>query len=494
MADNLSTYEGRQAARDAGNYVGQNDDGSFYAEPGHPGGEANAGVGAGGGGGGGGGSSGSGDLSGYVAAMQASSGFSIKQLEEQKREFDQTLEWQKQQWREQGLPELAIKQRAQDLEEAKFGELQRAALVSETLQTRAQDLQEKVQTGQLDIAKAKQQLDEIVQKGQLGVSQGQLGLDTLKTAASLSGPENWIQASNFARGVQGNPNLQGFVGQLLSGQSTATLGGPQAGMQMSAPLSMGGMAAGMGVPQQPAFAVQPGQGGVTPLPQVGPNAGQPMTPEQMQAAMMQRQQQMQQQVAGQQAFYPGAAGQQPVQQPLGGAGAPADNWADIQARYQAYQQQMQGQQAAMQQANPAASATAAPAGFYTTIANGQQVYTPTTGQGGAAAAPQAQQAASPQWATQDDVAKMFGRPTGQTAQASGWGGDTSQAQNSMYKLFQQGGQALGPQALEGLTSTERKMMEGGGAAMGADVAGFEEQYQRSRIGQQSAKPKTFSGM
>src|SRR5262249_13797557 len=142
---------------------------------------------------------GSPDLSAYVAAMQASSGFSIKQLEEQKREFDATLDWQKQQRQQQGLPEFAIQQRAQDLEEAKFGELQRSALVSEGLQQQAQDLQKQVQLGQLSISQAQEQLQEYVQKGQLaiaqqnqalqekvqmgqlGVSQGQLGLDTLKT-------------------------------------------------------------------------------------------------------------------------------------------------------------------------------------------------------------------------------------------------------------------------------------------------------------------------
>jgi hypothetical protein len=203
------------------------------------------------------------DLSGYVAAMQASSGLSIKQLEEQKREFDANLEWQKQQWREQGLPELAIKQRAQDLEEAKFKELTDQAHFTQNLQTRQQDLTEKVQLGQLSVAQAQQQLAQEIQTGQLRVQQGQLGLDTLKTAASLSGPENWIQASNFNRGVAANAMLPGFVSDLLSGRSTATMAGVAPGAQMSAPQTLQGIAA-----QQGAAPVAAAVPAVAPAPQV----------------------------------------------------------------------------------------------------------------------------------------------------------------------------------------------------------------------------------
>ena len=76
-----------------------------------------------------------------------------------------------------------------------------------------------------------------------------LGLDVLKTQASLSGPSNWIQAANFSRGVGGS-GLPGFVQQLLSGQNTGVLGGPQPGMQQSSPLSFNTMAQGYGMQPQ----------------------------------------------------------------------------------------------------------------------------------------------------------------------------------------------------------------------------------------------------
>lgn len=516
MAD-LSTYEGRQAARDAGNWVGKDDSGNIVSEPGHPGGQANLTTG----GNPGSPSNNSGDpsLSGYVAAMAASSGFSIKQLEEQKREFDATLEWQKQQWREQGLPELAIKQRAQDLEDQKFAELQRSALVSEQLQTRAADLDEKIKTGQLSLAQAKQAFDEEMGRGQLGVSQGQLGLDTLKTAASLSGPENWIQASNFARGVQGNPNLSGFVSQLMSGQSTATMGGPQPGAQMSNPLSMGGMAAGLTGQPQPGQQPQWQQG--TPYAPGTRDPNAPQQPYQPGAAQPYLQQMGPQTLptapmANPQWAQPGAisadssriqqyqvqpGGVQPVPMPaVNGTMTPEQ----IQQRMLEAQQRFQVQPGGVQPVPmPTVNTGAPPAGFWTTIAGGQKVFTPSApgAVGGAAAQPAAggttRPGAMPQgdqrWtgATGADVARMFGRPDTQPA---GWGGDTTAAQSQMRKLFAQGGQALGPQQMEGLTETERKMMEGGGAALGADVEGFKEQYARSRIGQSASKPGSFSGM
>jgi hypothetical protein len=63
--------------------------------------------------------------------------------------------------------------------------------------------------------------------------------------------------------------------------------------------------------------------------------------------------------------------------------------------------------------------------------------------------------------------------------------NVDQAQQKLYNVYQQGGQALGPQALEGLTSSEMSMFTGGGETLGADVPGFLEQYKRSRIGQSS---------
>src|SRR5437870_520311 len=70
-----------------------------------------------------------------------------------------------------------------------------------------------------------------------GAGQTQLGLATRKTAATLTGPAEWIRATNYARGVQ-QTNLPDFINRLLTGQGTAALGGPAPGTSMSSPQSM----------------------------------------------------------------------------------------------------------------------------------------------------------------------------------------------------------------------------------------------------------------
>src|SRR5437879_4244364 len=176
-----------------------------------------------------------------VAKMRAgiieSSGLSIKQLNEQMRQFDAQLDWQKQMWQQQGLPQLAIQQRAADLEQQKFEQLAAQA-------TRQQNWVEQIGTRQAALAEKAQADANAIAQGQLGVAQGQLGLgqsqlglDTLKTAATLTGPADWIRATNYARGVQ-QTNLPDFINRLLTGQGTAALGGPAPGTSMSSPQSM----------------------------------------------------------------------------------------------------------------------------------------------------------------------------------------------------------------------------------------------------------------
>jgi hypothetical protein len=181
------------------------------------------------------------DLSAIRAGLQASSGLSIKQLDEQMREFDAQLDWQKQMWAQQGLPQLAIQQRAADLEQKKFEQL--TAQVA-----RQQDFTEEIGRRQAALAEKAQTDANAIAQGQLGVSQGQLGLgqsqlglDTLKTAASLTGPESWVRAANYARGVA-QTNLPEFINRLLTGQSTNVLGGPAPGATMSAPNTLTGLA------------------------------------------------------------------------------------------------------------------------------------------------------------------------------------------------------------------------------------------------------------
>ena len=66
--------------------------------------------------------------------------------------------------------------------------------------------------------------------------------------------------------------------------------------------------------------------------------------------------------------------------------------------------------------------------------------------------------------------------------------DVDAAAAKLREVYSKGGASFGPQQLEGLTPTELEMFKGGGGAVGADVPGFLAQYERSRIGQQSAMP------
>jgi hypothetical protein len=76
----------------------------------------------------------------------------------------------------------------------------------------------------------------------------------------------------------------------------------------------------------------------------------------------------------------------------------------------------------------------------------------------------------------------------QAWQDSGYGGAAApqDPQQALRDVYSRGGQSLGPQQLEGLTSSEMSMFQGGGGSVGADVPGFMEQYKRSRIGQSAS--------
>ena len=104
-----------------------------------------------------------------VAKMRAgiieSSGLSIKQLNEQMRQFDAQLDWQKQMWQQQGLPQLAIQQRAADLEQQKFEQLAAQA-------TRQQNWVEQIGTRQAALAEKAQADANAIAQGQLGVRSG----------------------------------------------------------------------------------------------------------------------------------------------------------------------------------------------------------------------------------------------------------------------------------------------------------------------------------
>jgi hypothetical protein len=304
------------------------------------------------------------------AGYAASSGFSIKQLEEQKREFDATQAWQREQMEKLGLPQLAIQQKLADLQQQQYQS-------QSALATRQQDWVENIGQQQQDLAKQ-------VQMGNLDVSRQGLGLDVLKTAASLSGPANWIQAANFARGVS-QSTLPAFVQQLLSGQSTAALSGPTPGSTGASPLTLGGLA----------NQVTTGQ-------------------------------------------VPGA----PATAPAGAAAAPNTAAGTVQA--------MGGD---MGPTLPNA-----------TFQSGTTYSLPTT-----------DKTATPAAGTTAPITSPGSAPA-----------SMDPASASLYKLFSQGGQSLGAQSLEGLTSTEQQMLAGGGSALGFDANGFMDAYKRSRIGQTAA--------
>ena len=135
------------------------------------------------------------------------------ELDERKRQFDQNLAWTKQMWEQQGLPQLVIQQKAAQLQQDEFN-------------------------FQQQMSQRQQALAEVTGIGGLGLQQQQTALDALKTAASLGGPSSYVQAANYARGVQ-QTQVPEFMRNLISG-----VGAPAAtgGVGLSAPKSFGGIA------------------------------------------------------------------------------------------------------------------------------------------------------------------------------------------------------------------------------------------------------------
>lgn len=126
---------------------------------------------------------------------QATSGVTAAQLAEQKRQFDATLEWQKQMWANQGMPQLEIQQRAQALAEKAQADQQAIAQGNLALSQKQQAAQES-QFGQTF---GLQQQQEAFNEA---MGRSNLGLDYLKTAASMGGPADVFQSDDFIRGAQ----------------------------------------------------------------------------------------------------------------------------------------------------------------------------------------------------------------------------------------------------------------------------------------------------
>lgn len=186
------------------------------------------------------------------------SGVTQAELAEKKRQFDATLEWTKQMWANQGLPQLVINQRAQALIEQKYQsdlELARQSMALSTAGVTGQF------NGAPTLAAQQQQFGQgIAAAGQTGMYNGaptlaaqqqvfgqhqalaQQAMDYLKTAASLQGPQNVFQQSNMFRGAQGNPDVPLFLQAL---QQNSRLPAFTAQGTPSTPLSMGTLTGGL---------------------------------------------------------------------------------------------------------------------------------------------------------------------------------------------------------------------------------------------------------
>jgi hypothetical protein len=177
------------------------------------------GIGQSSGGGGGGGGL-TADEQAQLNAFKNSSGFSIQQLAEQKRQFDEQLAWTKQMWEQQGMPQLQIQQQA-------------AALAQQEYETQKQQAADNLALAQK------------AQAAQESQYKSTTGLDYLKTAASLGGPGDYFQSVAFNRGAQKLGDVPAFLTALQSNTGMPVFN--QAGGAAAQPSvqSMGSLANGL---------------------------------------------------------------------------------------------------------------------------------------------------------------------------------------------------------------------------------------------------------
>lgn len=128
-------------------------------------------------------------------AYKEASGFKIKDLDERIRQFDAQMAWQEKQWEREGVPKLEIQRRMQDLAEQQF------AFNSE-------------------------------------MARANLGLDVTKFAATLGGPSDYFQYSDFVRGAN-QAGMPKFLQALASNTQMAGFNAP--GAVGTTPQTMGGI-------------------------------------------------------------------------------------------------------------------------------------------------------------------------------------------------------------------------------------------------------------
>jgi hypothetical protein len=307
----LSTYAGRQQARDEN--PGSIVDASSIYNPGtgqQTGGTSSSSNNN---------NSSSPNLGALAGAFNVAGTLQQKSLDEQKREFDANLQFQKDQMEKMGIPQVVINQRLAQLQQDEFvfqsqmaqqdQALQQAQILGyyqppnitnpldpslsgtnmsqalgaagasptltsnaagatanglpagaiPTLAAQAQWAQLFGQNGapsagQQTLA-ALQQAAEMTgmfngqqtQAAQLqafneAMQQQGMGLQALQMASQLQGPQNWVQAANFARGVS-NSNIPVFLQNMLSGTTSPAAVG---GSGLSNPLTLGSLAGSLG--------------------------------------------------------------------------------------------------------------------------------------------------------------------------------------------------------------------------------------------------------
>lgn len=183
-------------------------------------GRGSSGGSSGGGGGGGGGS----DEDKIREFARLTSGFSVKELEEKKRQFDAELVFRREEMERIGIPRVQIEQQLADMRKEQ--------------EAWARGHAERTFRFEQDMARAG------------------LSMDVLKYAAQLSGPQDWIKAARFNRGVAGAAQAGvPFLQNLLGNIQTAVGGNandPGFNNERTIQGTFAAMGAGGGAPAQPA--------------------------------------------------------------------------------------------------------------------------------------------------------------------------------------------------------------------------------------------------
>lgn len=376
---------------------------------------------SGGGDGGGGGGGGNGGLDPLEDFFQNTSGFAIKDLEERKRQFDQQLDFERQRLERLGLPELAIQQQLANLQEQEF-QFERAMALSNQ------------------------------------------GLDLLKFGATLRGPEDYFQSSDFMRGARERADVPLFLQQLQGNTGIQVMPGP--GGEAPVPLtiqSLGGEATGTGGgPPAPVGAPAPAA-----APTYNENAARQFY---NQAAILQGANLTDEQIR-RFTSNPAEDARSRVRQMVQASGDPS-----FDAALRQYGPPQPGE--SFDQYYNRVANRAGPSGFdMTRQARIQALYH------GLQAAPAPASALAPAPAPAAP-APVLTAPT-PTARRDR---NTDAALATIDRLFRSGANKLGPQSLEALSSDELALLQSGGDYLGYSVPAFLEGYNRSRIGQRAAQP------